>query len=182
MSKRRIAAFIFVLLLSILTVSITLVSCGGRQAIGENDAGDKGNLSGVDNGENTDENNAGNGNEEMTVKITVAGKNIEFTAELYDNAAAKELYARLPINIDMSDMPHEKYCYLDFSLPVSEERPRNIRTGDIMLWGNNCLVLFYEDFTTSYSYTRIGKIVDVDGLISALKGNIALKIEAVELT
>ena len=180
MSKRRIAAFIFVLLLSILTVSITLVSCGGRQAIGENDAGGKGNLSGVDNGENTDENNAGNGNEEMTVKITVAGKNIEFTAELYDNAAAKELYARLPININMSDMPHEKYCYLDFSLPVSEERPRNIRIGDIMLWGDNCLVLFYEDFTTSYSYTRIGKIVDVDGLVSALKGNAVLKIEAVD--
>ncbi len=180
MSKRRIAAFIFVLLLSILTVSITLVSCGGKQAIGENDAGCKGNLSGVDNGENTDENNAGNGDEEMTVKITVEGKNIEFTAELYDNAAAKELYARLPLNIDMSDMPHEKYCYLDFSLPVSEERPRNIRIGDIMLWGDNCLVLFYEDFTTSYSYTRIGKIVDVDGLVSALKGNAVLKIEAVD--
>lgn len=180
MSKRRIAAFIFVLLLSILTVSITLVSCGGKQAIGENDAGGKGNLSGVDNGENTDENNAGNGDEEMTVKITVAGKNIEFTAELYDNAAAKELYARLPLNIDMSDMPHEKYCYLDFSLPVAEERPRNIRIGDIMLWGDNCLVLFYEDFTTSYSYTRIGKIVDVDGLVSALKGNAVLKIKAVD--
>lgn len=180
MSKRWIAAFIFVLLLSILTVSITLVSCGGRQAIGENDAGGKGNLSGVDNGENTDENNAGSGDEEMTIKITVAGKNIEFTAELYDNAAAKELYARLPLNIDMSDMPHEKYCYLDFSLPVSEERPRNIRIGDIMLWGNNCIVLFYEDFTTSYSYTRIGKIVDVDGLVSALKGNAVLKIEAVD--
>lgn len=180
MSKRRIVALIFFLLLSILTVSITLVSCGGRQAIGENDAGGKGHLSGVDNGENPDENNAGNGDEEMTVKITVAGKNIEFTAELYDNAAAKELYARLPLNIDMSDMPHEKYCYLDFSLPVSEERPRNIRKGDIMLWGNNCLVLFYEDFTTSYSYTRIGKIVDVDGLVSALKGNTVLKIEAVD--
>lgn len=180
MSKRWIAAFIFVLLLSILTVSITLVSCGGKQAIGENDAGGKGNLSGVYNGENTDENNAGSGDEEMTVKITVAGKNIEFTAELYDNAAAKELYARLPLNIDMSDMPHEKYCYLDFSLPVSEERPRNIRIGDIMLWGDNCLVLFYEDFTTSYSYTRIGKIVDVDGLVSALKGNAVLKIEAVD--
>lgn len=180
MSKRRIAAFIFVLLLSILTVSITLVSCGGKQAIGENDAGGKGNLSGVDNDESTDENNAGNGDEEMTVKITVAGKNIEFTAELYDNAAAKELYARLPLNIDMSDMPHEKYCYLDFSLPVSEERPRNICIGDVMLWGNNCLVLFYEDFTTSYSYTRIGKIVDVDGLVSALKGNAVLKIEAVD--
>lgn len=180
MSKRRIAAFIFVLLLSILTVLITLVSCGGKQAIGENDAGGKGNLSGVDNDESTDENNASNGDEEMTVKITVEGKNIEFTAELYDNSAAKELYARLPLNIDMSDMPHEKYCYLDFSLPVSEERPRNIRIGDIMLWGNNCLVLFYEDFTTSYSYTRIGKIVDVDGLVSALKGNAVLKIEAVD--
>ncbi len=179
MSKRRIVALIFVLLLSILTVSITLVSCGGKQAIGEYNAGGNGNVSGVDNGENTDENNSSNGDKEMTVKITVSGKNIEFTAELYDNAAARELYSRLPLNIDMSDMPHEKYCYLGFTLQTSEEKPGNIHAGDIMLWGNNCLVVFYEDFATSYSYTKIGTIVDVDGLALALKGNVSLKMQAV---
>ena len=33
-----------------------------------------------------------------------------------------------------------------------------IETGDLMLFGNNCLVLFYESFSTPYQYTKIGYI------------------------
>jgi hypothetical protein len=37
-----------------------------------------------------------------------------------------------------------------------------------MLYGDDCIVIFYETFTTSYSYSRIGHIADTDGLEQAL--------------
>ncbi|MBK1520723.1 hypothetical protein H8S72_19290 [Enterobacter ludwigii] len=39
-----------------------------------------------------------------------------------------------------------------------------IHRGDIMLYGHKTLVLFYETFKTSYSYSLIGKIVGTEGL------------------
>ncbi|MCS0788510.1 cyclophilin-like fold protein [Cytobacillus firmus] len=40
----------------------------------------------------------------------------------------------------------------------SQQRPEEINTGDIMLYGDNGLVLFYETFSSTYSYTRLGYI------------------------
>ena len=33
-----------------------------------------------------------------------------------------------------------------------------------MLYGNNCLVVFYKSFNTSYSYTKIGHIENLSDL------------------
>ena len=37
-----------------------------------------------------------------------------------------------------------------------------------MLYGDSCVVLFYKSFNTSYSYTKIGYIENIEGLESAL--------------
>jgi len=45
---------------------------------------------------------------------------------------------------------------------------KNIKKGDIMLFGNNCLVIFYKSFKTSYSYTKIGHIENPADIETAL--------------
>lgn len=111
-------------------------------------------------------------NSMIDITITVNGADIEAT--LYNNEATQALIGIFPMTLDMSDLHrNEKYYYLSENLPTNSERVGSIRTGDIMLYGANCLVLFYEDFNTSYSYTRLGYINDVSGLADALgQGNV----------
>ena len=71
---------------------------------------------------------------------------------------------------------NEKYFYLDADLPTDSERVNRIHSGDVMLFGANCLVIFYRDFATSYSYTRLGKIENAADLAKVLgAGNIYVK-------
>lgn len=109
-----------------------------------------------------------------TVSITVGGQ--VFTAALRDNETAKAFAEKLPLEVTMVELNgNEKYIYLDESLPTAASNPGRIQRGDIMLYGSSCLVVFYEDFSTSYSYTPIGNIADADGLAAALgKGNVTV--------
>ena len=43
-------------------------------------------------------------------------------------------------------------------------------TAKKLLFGSNCLVLFYKDFTTGYSYTRLGKLDNPADLKKILGG------------
>ena len=40
----------------------------------------------------------------------------------------------------------------------------NIEVGDLMLYGDDCIVLFYKRFYTPYSYTKLGRVVEKDRL------------------
>ena len=61
-----------------------------------------------------------------------------------------------------------KYTRLPEALPTDAIQPGALQTGDLMLYGANCLVLFYQSFPSSYSYTPLGQIEHPDGLASVL--------------
>ena len=88
---------------------------------------------------------------------------------LEDNETAAALKEHLPLTLDMSELNgNEKYNYLPFELPTDSYSPGAIQTGDVMLYGSDCLVVFYKSFSTPYSYTRIGHIDDPSELASAV--------------
>lgn len=118
---------------------------------------------------------AAGGEEMKPLKITINGQ--KFTAELYDNEAAQKFMQLLPLSLTMKELnSNEKYCYLDTALPTNAQKPGKINAGDIMLFGNDCLVVFYKSFNTSYSYTRIGRIENTEHLAKAI-GKSNAKIE-----
>ncbi|MCH5329228.1 MAG: hypothetical protein J1E02_09415 [Coprobacter sp.] len=95
----------------------------------------------------------------MTRNITLTIGTAVFAATLEENPAADALLEMLPLTLDMNELNgNEKYVYLPESLPEKPYRPGTIQTGDLLLWGDNCVVLFYETFASGYSYTRLGRI------------------------
>ena len=118
----------------------------------------------------------------LTYKNTCYSNKIndkEFTATIYDNETSAALKSRLPLTLDMNELNgNEKYFYLQDSLPTNTERVGTINAGDIMLYGSDCIVLFYKSFDTPYSYTRIGHIDDTSGLAEAVGvGNVTVTFE-----
>lgn len=121
--------------------------------------------------DNTDnnENNTNDNNIPMHNILNISVASTTFTATLKDNAAAAAFKALLPLTINMTEMNNnEKYHYLPDALPTASVNPGTIRTGDLMLYGSTCLVLFYKTFSTSYAYTPLGRIDNPDGLAAAL--------------
>ena len=101
------------------------------------------------------------------MQIAVGDKQFPVNLESSDTVTA--LTEMLPLTLDMSELNgNEKYYYLYTSLPSSPEKVGHISEGDIMLYGDSCLVVFYERFDTSYSYTKIGNISDTSELADAL--------------
>ena len=92
-----------------------------------------------------------------------------FAVTLEDNPTARAFVQLVPATFDMTELNgNEKYARLPRSLPTNPVRPGTIRTGDVLLYGNDTLVVFYETFRSSYSYTRIGRITETAGLAQAL--------------
>ena len=114
---------------------------------------------------------------ETAITITVSGQT--FSATLLDNETARQLAEQLPLTLNMSELNgNEKYFYMDMELPTDSYQPGQINAGDLMLYGDNCLVLFYESFSSGYSYTRLGIVDDPSGLAAALgHGNVEVSFQ-----
>jgi len=125
-------------------------------------------------------NNPGNTSNTDSMKMKITIGTTVFTATFYDNATAAAFKAKLPMTINMTELNgNEKYFDLPNALPANASNPGTIQNGDLMLYGSNTLVLFYKIFSTSYSYTKIGRIENPSGLATALgSGNATVTFEA----
>ena len=120
------------------------------------------------------------GKEAMSLNLQVRIGQTSFTATLEDNPATVKFRQMLPLTFDMPDLnANEKHARLPERLPTDLIKPGTIRAGDLLLWGDDTLVLFYETLRSSYSYTRLGKLDDPAGLAEAVgSGNVAVTFEA----
>lgn len=110
--------------------------------------------------------------------INVGGT--EYTAYFCDTQAAEEFKAMLPLSFEMSELNgNEKYIYTDTSFTASAEAVGYINKGELMLYGDSCVVLFYDSFSTPYSYTRLGYIENAEGLENAVgSGSVTVSFSA----
>lgn len=114
--------------------------------------------------------------EDTMPSLNIRMGNQNYVATLYDNETTRQLIQKLPLTVEMKELNgNEKYCYFDESFKTNNESIENIKAGDLMLYGSDCLVLFYENFSTSYNYTKIGYIDNPEGLKNAVgSGNIEM--------
>ena len=167
MKNKKLEMPIIVLIVVIIAVVVTTVM------MNQNRTNVDPNLNNVDSLEEGD----GNGEiensemEENKMYATINGEKLEI--QLEDNATAVALAKMLPLELTMSDLnSNEKYVNLDEALPTDSYEPGRVEAGDVMLFGDNCLVIFYESFDTEYSYTKIGHI---DGLPELETGDVVVK-------
>ncbi len=106
-----------------------------------------------------------NDNKEVISSMKVTINDEEYTMNIENNETVTEFINKLPQDLKMNELNgNEKYVYLDYSLTSNPVSPKHINKGDVMLFGDNCLVIFYKSFDTSYSYTKIGHIDDLPDL------------------
>ena len=108
--------------------------------------------------------------EENNIKEVVSSMKViindkEYTLNLESNLTAQKLVELAPLEITMAELNgNEKYKYLNTAFPVKQTKPGKIEKGDVMLYENGCIVIFYKSFNTSLSYTKIGHIDDLPDL------------------
>jgi len=127
----------------------------------------------IDTNDNIEENNVVDNQNEVINSVKILINDKEYIINLEDNETAKAFVNLLPLELNMNELNgNEKYVDLDNNLPTNFYNPNHINIGDVMLYGNNCLVIFYKSFDTPFSYTKIGHIDKLPDL-----GNVDIKVK-----
>ena len=117
--------------------------------------------------------------EELGMKIKILIGDKIFDATLEDNATTREFIKKLPLEVTMTELNgNEKYYRFGKNFPSADKKVGEIHSGDLMLYSSSYVVLFYKNFSTSYSYTRLGKIenpAELEKIVGS--GNISVRFE-----
>ena len=101
--------------------------------------------------------------------------NNEYNIVFDKNDTANDLINMLPASFYMTELNgNEKYIRFENSLVSNPKEVKHIEAGDVYLYEDNCLVIFYKSFDTIYNYTKVGHI---DNLPDLGTDNITVKFE-----
>ena len=111
--------------------------------------------------------------EENVMKINI--NNEEYVINVENETLMEELFNSLPQTFNMTELNgNEKYYYLNSNMKnANSEAVGQVQKGDVMLFGSDCLVIFYDSFETEFRYTKIGHI---DNLGDLGNGNVDVSI------
>ena len=111
-----------------------------------------------------------------TISVRVDG--MTYTMSVDASKAGQEFAASTPFELEMVDLNgNEKYYEGEDILPSNPEKPGHIEVGDVMLYGEKTIVIFYKSFDTNDSYTRLGKIISSGSLEQTLENNEKITVE-----
>lgn len=123
----------------------------------------------------TKEKRAKNKETKMRISVLSNGKTIIY--ELNDSQAAKELYAQLPLKIEVENFSHnEKIFYPTKKLSTSNTPSANAKNGTLAYyapWGD--VVMFYKDFGTASGLYELGNVVSGIEFISQMSGTVQIQ-------
>ena len=113
-----------------------------------------------------------------TTTVKIGSKKFKMKLASNKSARAFRAYLTKARTLKMTELNgNEKYHYFaSRTFPTTEKSYRKVKAGDVMLYGDDCLVIFYKTHKTSYEYTKIGHLTSVKGLAKALgKGSVKVK-------
>lgn len=106
---------------------------------------------------------------EMIDMITIRVNDRGYKVSMDSNEAAQEFAQSTPFELPMTELNgNEKYYTGSDKLKADPSVPDRINIGDLMLYGDDTIVLFYDEFKTEYSYTRLGWVRNIDDLPEVL--------------
>ena len=107
------------------------------------------------------------GRDARAASLLAGGK--AYALKWADTEAAAELRQQLPLAKTFTELHgNEKYYKLPQHLTAADEDVREIHKGDVMLFDGQYVVVFYQDFQTTYRYTRLGHVEAANDLDAAL--------------
>lgn len=105
------------------------------------------------------------------IVLTIGGKSFE--AQIEENADSKQLLAKLPMDISMSQLGSGNFIYGGNFTPPKSNYQKNFSKGEIALCHSDYILVFYGNHPSSHEgeYRPIGKITsNLDQLDSISSG------------
>ncbi|MBE6989530.1 MAG: hypothetical protein E7426_02125 [Ruminococcaceae bacterium] len=111
-------------------------------------------------------------------KIRINEREFPFLWE--ENYTVEKLLMRPTLSFTLQELNGcLKYIMLQPPLPYQPQIADDIRSGDLVLYGNSWLVLFYNPLVAPMNVTRLGRLEDTAGLEEMVgPGSVSLELIA----